>query len=283
MPILVISLVAAGGLFWFAYRGPRPRRWLLPRRAVPRVATVAVDRQHRHLRAGGLLGEAARAATKAHFAELLDAGRADLVERELQPGLDFAIQVRALADLGTADAVRVLEHQLTRAVATDPVEQAWYWVDVTAALRQLNRTEALAAVLRCAEAAADLLPGAVLAAEAVAFPNFAAALKHPMYPTGRAGLRALVATARAARAGALDLAAVVRAGLGDVLAEASARADHGADPWLALTAVEAERVFRRIGHWARALPAESRPAAEAQAMRLWATGDRRAARLADAA
>jgi hypothetical protein len=30
--VVVFVLVAAGGLFWLAYRGPRPRRWLLPRR-----------------------------------------------------------------------------------------------------------------------------------------------------------------------------------------------------------------------------------------------------------
>jgi hypothetical protein len=46
--------------------------------------------------------------------------------------------------------------------------------------------------------------------------------------------------------------------------------------------VEAERVFRRLGHWARLLPADARGPAERQAMRLWATGERRGARLAGA-
>ena len=51
----VSLLVVAGGLFWLAYRRPRPRRWWLPRpvaRLVP--AGQAIDRQHHHLRAGGL-------------------------------------------------------------------------------------------------------------------------------------------------------------------------------------------------------------------------------------
>ena len=102
-------LVAAGGLVWLAYRRPRPRRWLLPRRATPR-AVAAVDRQHRHLQAGGLLGETACEATKAHFRALLASGRSAEVERELRPGLDFAVQVRAggpgaaaLSPLGRAD------------------------------------------------------------------------------------------------------------------------------------------------------------------------------------
>lgn len=282
MPYLVLSLVAASGLFWLAYRRPRPRRWLLPRRLVPGVATAAVDRQHRHLRAGGMLGETACASTKAHFAELLDNGRADLIEREIRPGLDFAVQVRALTELGTPDAARVLEGLLTRALAHDPVEQAWYWVDVAGALRQLNRTDALLSVLRCTDAAADLPPGAVLAAEAVAFPNFGAALRQPTSAVGRTALRALVVTARAARDGVLDVGSVVRAGLGDALADLAARADAGADPWLALAVVEAERVFRRLGHWARVLPPEVRAVAEKQAMRLWAGSERRAAWLAAA-
>src|SRR5215213_3512780 len=165
----VIILIAAGGLFWLAYRRPRPRRWLLPRRLIPNTAVAAVDRQHRHLQAGGLLGDSACEKTKAHFRELLDSGRTDLIERELRAGLDFAVQVRALAELGTPDAGGVLERLLSRRLSGDAVEQTWYWVDLASALRRLNRTEALPAILRCADASADLTPGAVLAAEAVAF------------------------------------------------------------------------------------------------------------------
>jgi hypothetical protein len=279
----VFILVAAVGLFWLAFRRPRPRRWLLPRRAVPRATVAAVDRQHRHLQAGGLLGETVCEKTKTRFRELLATGRADQVEDELRPGLAFAAQVRALTELGSPDAVRVLERQLTRPLTGDPVEQAWYWVDVAAGLRVLRRTEALSAVLHCADAAAGLPPGAMLAAEAVAFPNFHAALKQPASLVGRMALRALVATSRAARDGLLDTASVVRTGLGDVLAEAAARADADADPWHTMAVIEAERVFRRLGHWARVLPTEVRELAERQAMRLWATADRRGAWLTGAA
>lgn len=281
-PIGALVLAAAGGLLWLALRRPRARRWLLARRVVRLPAVAAVDRQHRHLQAGGLLGESACAAARERFRALLDAGRVEQVERELAAGLDFAVRVRALAELGTPAAAGVLERQLARALSSDAVEQAWYWVDVTAALRRLNRTEALPAVLRCADAAAALAPGPLLAAEAVAFPNFADALRHPTWTAGRAALRALVTTARAARAGALDLAGVVRAGLGDRLADAAPCAEAPTDPWVVTAAVEAERVFRRLGKWSLWLPADARLAAEAQALRLWGAAQRRRAWLAAA-
>jgi hypothetical protein len=271
----VFILVAALGLFWLAYQRPRPRRWLLPRRIAPRPI-AAVDRQHRHLQAGGLLGESACEKTKAHFRELLDAGRSDLIERELCPGLDFALQVRALAELASPDAARILEILLVRTLTGDALEQAWYWVDVAAGLRRLNRAESLPAVLRCVDTASGLPPGALLAAEAVAFPNFPIALKQPASVTGRMAVRALVATSRAARNGVLDLTTVVRAGLGDVLADVAARAEPSSDPWLTAAVIEAERIFRRLGHWVRVLPADLRGLAEQHAMRLWATRDQRA-------
>ena len=267
-------LVVACGLFWLAYRHPRPRRWLLPTRAMPR-AVAAVDRQHRHLQAGGLLGESTCERTKTHFRELLDAGRADLVERELHAGLDFAVQVRALTDLGTPAAARLLERQLTRVLTTDPVERAWYWVDVASGLRRLNFAEALPAVLHCAEVAGDSPQGAVLAAEAVCFTNFSALLRHPSRTLSRRALRALVAAARAARTGTVDAAPLIRAGLGDTLAELTSRADLCADPWLTGALIEAERHFRRLGHWARFVPPDVRALAARQEVRLGATADHR--------
>jgi HEAT repeat protein len=282
MLIGVFILVAVGGLFWLAYRRPRPRRWLLPRRAVPRTAVAAVDRQHRHLQAGGLLGESACEKTQTRYRALLATGRSAEVESELQAGLDFAVQVRALADIGTPEAARVLERLLTRTLSGDPVEQAWYWVDVASALRRLDRTDALPAVLRCADAATGHPPGAMLAAEAIAFPNFASALQQPTSDVGRMALRALAGTARAARDGVLDLAGVVRVGLGDALAEAAGQSGGDADPWQVMAVIEAERVFRRLGHWSRILPDPVRGLAERQAMRLWATGARRVAWLTEA-
>jgi hypothetical protein len=264
----VFLTVAAVGLFWYGYRHPYRRRWLLPRPAVAQTATSAVDRQHRHIQEGGLVGESAVAATATHFDELLRAGRAAEVERELQPGVGFAVQVRALTAVGTPEAGRVLERQLGRSLVRDPVEQTWYWADVAAGLRHLHHIPALPAVLRCADEAAGLPAGTVLAVEAVAFPNFPTALNDLTSPVGRAATRAMVAVARGCRERAVDPECLLRVGLGSLLAALSETAPTHADPWLTAALLEAERLSRRCRHWAGILSAEGRELAEAQGTRL---------------
>jgi hypothetical protein len=283
MPTAVFILFATGVLVGLAYRRPRRRRWWLARPAKARPAVSAVDRQHRHLQAGGLIGEGAFEATKARLRSLLAAGRAAEVEGELRAGLDYAVQVRALAEIGTADAGSVLERQLARTLSRDPVEQSWYWVDVAVGLRRLNRAAALPAVLKCADAAAGLPQGVVLAAEAVAFPNYPSALHGLSDPLGRAALRALAAAARGCRDGTIDPTGMVRAGIGDHLGAVSETAPPNADPWATAAVLEAERVFRRMGHWAKAVAPDARPLAERQGLRLWASAARRAGWLRDAA
>jgi hypothetical protein len=276
MTTALFVLVAVGGLCWLAYRRPRrPRRWWLTRPLAPRPVVSAVDRQHRHLQAGGLIGETTFEATKARLRTLLAAGRSSEVESELRPGLDFAVQVRALAEIGTPDAAGVLEKQLTRTLSRDPVEQSWYWVDVASGLRRLNRTDALPAVLHCADEAAHLPQGAVLAAEAVAFPNYPSTLHDLSSPTGKAALRALARAARGCRSGGIDPSGMVRAGLGDHLGAVSETATLSADPWATAAVLEAERVFRRMGHWAKHIAPDARPLAERQGVRLWTSSARR--------
>jgi hypothetical protein len=271
----VFIAVAVVGLFWLGFRHPRPRRWLLPRRVVARVPVSAVDRQHRHLLAGGRLGETAVSATEAHFRELLDAGRASEVERALRPGVDFVVQVQALAAIGTPEAGRVLERQLARPLSRDPNEQAWYWADVASGLRRLAHTPALPAVLRCADSAAGTAAGTVLASEVVAFPNFPCALADLSSPVGRAALRAVTMVSRGCRDGAIDPAEMLRAGLGETLAMVCETAPPTPNPWLAAALLEAERLFRRVGHWARLLP-DATAYAERQRMLLWSSAGRRA-------
>ncbi len=281
--VWVFFIVVAVGLFWLGYRHPYRRRWLLPRQVMPRAVASPVDRQHRHLLAGGLLGESAVAATAAHFEELLRAGRTAEIERELRPGVEFAVQVRALAAVGTPEAGRLLERQLTRTLSRDPVEQTWYWADVAASLRHLHHVPALAAVLRCADVAAGFPAGRVLAAEAVAFPNFPTAFNDLTSPVGRAALRAVVAVSRGCRDGVIDTSCMLRAGLGDLLATLSETAPVLPDPWLTAALVEAERLSRRVEHWANLLDDETRLLAERQGSRLHASAARRADWLAGAA
>jgi hypothetical protein len=97
-----VIVVVVVGLFWLAYRRPRPRRWLIPRRvgapsypgnkalAPATTGAAAVDRQHVHLQAGGLLGENAFETTKAQLQALLADGRAAEVDGALRPGLNLA-------------------------------------------------------------------------------------------------------------------------------------------------------------------------------------------------
>jgi len=280
--VWVMLTAVALGLFWWGYRHPYRRRWLLPRSAVPLLAASAVDRQHRHIAAGGRVGEHAVAATAARFGELIRSGRTADVERELRPGVAYAVQVRALTALGTPEAGFVLERLLARTISRDPVEQSWYWADAAAGLRHLRRASALPIVLRCADAAAGLPAGHVLAAEAIAFPAFAAALTDLGSPTGRSALCAVATVARACREHALDPGSAVRAGLGVLLPLLSETAPDVPDPWLAAVMLEAERLARRARHWSRLLDADGRESAGQLAGRLQHSSARRLAWLSAA-
>ena len=267
---VVIAVAAAGGLFWAAYRRPRPRRWWLPRPA--RLAPAAVDRSG---------GGAAFERTKARFRELLAADQLAAVDGELRPVLAFALQVRALAELGTPSAGIVLERLLARRLTRDRAEQAWYWADVAAGLRAMGHRAALSAVLHRADETAARPQGAFLAAEAVAFPNFPALLRDPGHADARLAVCALVRSSRGARDGTVDPTALIQVGLGDHLAALSENATTAADPWLAAAVIEAERVSRRLDHWVRFLPSECATWATQQAIRLRSSAEHRKAWLGE--
>src|SRR5262249_59437620 len=121
---------------------------------------------------------------------------------------------------------------------------------------------ALPALLGRADETAALPQGALLAAEAVAFPSFPSLLRDRGHPEARPALRTLLRAARGCREGIVDPAAMVRAGLADQLAALSDTPVTAADPWHAAAVVESERVFRRLDHWARWVPPQLRPPAE---------------------
>src|SRR3954452_12503662 len=150
-----------------------------------------VSRQHIDLFQGGQLSEAAVESTKARFRDLLERGEVDAVESSLRPGMQYVVQVRALAELGTEDAGRILERQLQRRLTDDQIEQSWYWIDLANGLRSLNRSQSLPHLLRCAEAAGEIPLGHFFAAETVCFLGFGGYLRQPDTPLGRAALRVL--------------------------------------------------------------------------------------------
>src|SRR6516165_11173225 len=150
-----------------------------------------VSRQHIDLFQGGQLNESAVESAKARFRELLERGEVEVVEASLRPGTQYVVQVRALAELGTDAAGRILERQLQRRLTDDQLEQAWYWIDLANGLRSLNREESLPHLLRCADAAGNTPLGSFFAAETVCFLGFAGYLRQPNEPLGRAALRVL--------------------------------------------------------------------------------------------
>ncbi len=91
--------------------------------------------------------------------------------------MQYVVQVRALAELGTDDAGRILERQLQRRLTDDAIEQAWYWIDLANGLRTLNRAQSLPHLLRCAESAGELPLGHFFAAETICFLGFAGYLR----------------------------------------------------------------------------------------------------------
>jgi HEAT repeat protein len=150
-----------------------------------------VSRQHIDLFQGGQLSESAVESAKARFRELLERGEMAAVEASLRAGMQYVVQVRALAELGTDEAGRVLERQLQRRLTDDQIEQSWYWIDLANGLRSLNRSQALPHLLRCAEAAGETPLGNFFAAETVCFLGFAGYLRQTSDPLGRAALRVL--------------------------------------------------------------------------------------------
>ena len=116
----------------------------------------AVTRQHIDLLQGGQLNETAVESAKARFRDLLERGEVAAVEASLRPGMHYVVHVRALTEIGTDEAGRILERQLQRRLTTDQIEQSWYWIDLANGLRALNRSQSLPQLLRCAETACDV-------------------------------------------------------------------------------------------------------------------------------
>jgi HEAT repeat protein len=219
-----------------------------------------VSRQHIELFQGGQLSESAVESAKARFRELLERGEVDAVEASMRPGMQYVVQVRALAELGTEDAGRILERQLQRRLTDDQIEQSWYWIDLANGLRSLNRSQSLPHLLRCAEAAGEIPLGHFFAAETVCFLGFAGYLRQPDTPLGRAALRVLHRALEGLRHG-VPPQVVAEGRLGEVVESLWDNRPERPDPLAVRVFQEALRLLRRAPHAERALAAE---AAEAE-------------------
>jgi hypothetical protein len=216
----------------------------------------AVSRQHIDLFQGGQLNEAAVESFKDRYRDLLERGEVEAVETSLRPGTQFVMQVRALAELGTDDAGRILEKQLQRRLTDDQIEQSWYWIDLASGLRSLNRSQSLPHLLRCAEAAGELPLGHYFAAETVCFLGFASYLRHPEASLGRAALRVLHRVLEGLRCG-VQPQFVSEGRLGELVEELWDHRPANADPLVVRVFYEALRLLRRAPHAEVALAGEA--------------------------
>jgi hypothetical protein len=215
-----------------------------------------ISRQHIDLFQGGQLSEAAVESTKARFRELLERGEVEAVEASLRAGMQYVVQVRALAELGTDDAGRILERQLHRRLTDDQIEQAWYWIDLANGLRTLNRAQSLPHLLRCAESAGDIPLGHFFAAETICFLGFTGYLRQAGTPLGRSALRVLHRALEGLRFG-VPPNVVAEARVGELVESVWDSRQGEADPLAARVYLEALRLLQRAPHAAPALAGES--------------------------
>lgn len=229
----------------------------LSRRQYLRDELSPVSRQHIDLFQGGHLSEAAIETAKAHFRDLLERGDVATLEASLRPGMLYVVQVRALTELGTDVAGRILERQLQRRLTDDQIEQSWYWIDLANGLRMLNRSQSLPHLLRCAEIACEKPLGHFFAAETVCFLGFASYLSHDARtPLGHAARAVLHRALEGLRSGVTPQV-VADARLGEVIEALWDNRDEHVDPLGVRIFNEALRVLRRAPHAETALGIEA--------------------------
>lgn len=221
------------------------RAWL--RRANAGDELSAVTRQHIELFQGGQLNEVALESTKTHLRRLLERGELDAVEATLRPGTQFVVKVRALAEIGTDEAGRILERQLQRRLTEDQIEQSWYWIDLASCLRTLNRAQSLPHLLRCAERAGEIPLGHFFAAETVCFLGFSGYLRQPNTTLGRAAQRVLHKALEGLRWG-VQPHLVAEARLGEAVEQLWDHCGRRVEPMLVMVFAEALRLLRRAPH-----------------------------------
>lgn len=239
VPVLLLTLGAAAVLIGARRRWPR----LFPDSHESAQSPVAF--QHLQLYQGGLINPRELESAKAELGHKLSIGGVSAAETCLRAGTDFAVQVRALAEIGTEEAGRVLERQLGRRMSRDPIEQSWYLLDIAQGLRGLNRPQSLPLLLRSAEREFEYPLGALFAAEIVSFPQFANYLHEPLSPLGLAALRALRMAMEGIRRGFVPVTLYGEAQIGEQIRRLSESCPDRADPALARLFLEAMRHARR--------------------------------------
>ena len=211
-----------------------------------------VSRQHFEILQSGEFNEAAVEVVKRRFRVLFERGGERAVEASIRPGPHFIYQVRALAEIGTDAAGRILERQLQRRLSENQIEQAWYWIDVAACLRVLNRQESLPHLLRCSEAARESPLGHYFAAETVCILGFAGYLRQPETALGQAAMRLLIRMVEGFRFG-MPPHLILEARVGEMVETAWDHRPAGAAALHVRIVHETLRFLRRAPHLQSAL------------------------------
>ncbi|MFO0929267.1 MAG: hypothetical protein U0736_19955 [Gemmataceae bacterium] len=222
------------------------------RRAFYRDDLSPITRQHIDLFQGGQLSEVAVETAKAEFRDLLERGEVEAVENSLQGGMQYVVQVRALTELGTEEAGRILERQLHRRHSDDQIEQAWYWIDLANGLRTLNRGQSLPSLLTTVEQAREAPLGHFLAAETVCFLGFTGYLYQGDTALGRAARKVLLMALEGLRFGVPPIV-VGEARLGELVETLYDATGEVVDPLTVRIFSEALRLLRRAPHLGAAL------------------------------
>src|SRR5260221_7974583 len=100
----------------------------LSRRRIRSKPSGDIIQQHIDLFQGGRLSESAVRVARLTFEQMLDRGESDRVEADLRPGGEFAVNVRALAEIGSPEARKILRRQLQRRLRAGPVQPSWDFV-----------------------------------------------------------------------------------------------------------------------------------------------------------
>ena len=188
MEWLVIGTAVIGAaLVALAYRLGRA----LPRRTGRQSLLSPVTQQHLHLFQGETAERDRRRNGQVRLRGLLERGQVADAEASLRPGLQYAVQVQALAELGSPHAGTIFRRQLQRRLSDDPVEQSWYWIDLAHGIRHLGRADCVPHLLRCPATIGESPLGQFYAAETACCPGFADVLRRPLSPLGRSALRIL--------------------------------------------------------------------------------------------
>ncbi|MCS7017061.1 MAG: HEAT repeat domain-containing protein [Gemmatales bacterium] len=234
-----VALAVLGGIlgFWLRQRAASFPSWA-------NRDLSAVTLQHIALYQGGQLDSEAVEAAKRRFERWLAHGQSERVAQQMQPGTTFLVHVRALAEIGSEEACRILESQVGRRLTEDQLDQAWYWIDLASSLRALQREQSLPLLLDCIPKADEFPLVQYLAAEVVCFASFADYLDDLSQPRGRAALRTLLRAVEGLRFG-VPPQLLVEARLGELILRVSEHMSEQPDPLLLRLWRECQRLLRR--------------------------------------